>query len=34
VNQNPLSKAKEVRSVMLRDPDGIGVQIGHLKYQL
>ena len=34
VGQNPLSKAKEVRSVMLRDPDGIAVQIGHVKYQL
>ena len=33
-NQNQFSKAAEVRSVMLRDPDGISVQLGSVKYQL
>jgi catechol 2,3-dioxygenase-like lactoylglutathione lyase family enzyme len=33
-NQNPLSKAAEVRSVMLKDPNGISVQLGSVKYQL
>jgi catechol 2,3-dioxygenase-like lactoylglutathione lyase family enzyme len=33
-NQNQFSKAAEVRSVMLKDPDGIGVQLGSVKYQL
>jgi catechol 2,3-dioxygenase-like lactoylglutathione lyase family enzyme len=33
-NANPLSKAAEVRSVMLKDPDGISVQLGSPKYQL
>lgn len=34
VNQNQNSKAAEVRSVMLKDPDGINVQLGSVKYQL
>jgi len=34
VNQNQFSKAAEVRSVMLKDPDGINVQLGSVKYQL
>jgi catechol 2,3-dioxygenase-like lactoylglutathione lyase family enzyme len=34
VNQNEVSKAAEVRSVMLKDPDGISVQLGSVKYQL
>ena len=34
VNQNRFSKAAEVRSVMLKDPDGINVQLGSVKYQL
>jgi catechol 2,3-dioxygenase-like lactoylglutathione lyase family enzyme len=33
-NQNPRSKAAEVKSVMLKDPDGIGVQLGSVRYQL
>jgi catechol 2,3-dioxygenase-like lactoylglutathione lyase family enzyme len=33
-NQNPLSKAAEIKSVMLRDPNGISVQLGSVKYQL
>ena len=33
-NQNPRSKAAEIRSVMLKDPDGISVQLGSVKYQL
>jgi hypothetical protein len=33
-NANPLSKAAEVRSVMLKDPSGISVQLGSVKYQL
>lgn len=32
-NQNPLSKAAEIRSVMLKDPNGISVQLGSVKYQ-
>jgi catechol 2,3-dioxygenase-like lactoylglutathione lyase family enzyme len=33
-NQNRFSKAAEVRSVMLKDPSGISVQLGSVKYQL
>jgi catechol 2,3-dioxygenase-like lactoylglutathione lyase family enzyme len=33
-NTNPLSKAPEVRSVLLKDPNGITVQLGSAKYQL
>ena len=33
-NQNRISKAAETRSVMLRDPNGINVQLGSVKYQL
>jgi catechol 2,3-dioxygenase-like lactoylglutathione lyase family enzyme len=33
-NTNPLSKAPEVRSVLLKDPDGVTVQLGSAKYQL
>jgi catechol 2,3-dioxygenase-like lactoylglutathione lyase family enzyme len=33
-NQNRVSKAAETRSVMLRDPNGINVQLGSVKYQL
>jgi catechol 2,3-dioxygenase-like lactoylglutathione lyase family enzyme len=33
-NQNRVSKAAETRSVMLRDPNGISVQLGSVKYQL
>ena len=33
-NQNQFSKAMEVRSVMLKDPNGISVQLGSVKYQL
>jgi catechol 2,3-dioxygenase-like lactoylglutathione lyase family enzyme len=33
-NQNPRSKAEEIRSVMLKDPNGINVQLGSVKYQL
>ncbi len=33
-NQNRISKAAETRSVMLRDPNGISVQLGSVKYQL
>ena len=33
-NQNQFSKAAEVRSVMLKDPNGISVQLGSVKYQL
>lgn len=33
-NANPLSKAAEVRSVLLKDPSGITVQLGSVKYQL
>jgi catechol 2,3-dioxygenase-like lactoylglutathione lyase family enzyme len=32
--QNQSSKAAEVRSVMLKDPNGISVQLGSVKYQL
>jgi catechol 2,3-dioxygenase-like lactoylglutathione lyase family enzyme len=34
VDRNPLSKAAEVQSVMLKDPDGINVQLGSVAYQL
>jgi len=34
LNQNPLSKAAEIRSVMLKDPSGNAVQIGSRRYQL
>jgi catechol 2,3-dioxygenase-like lactoylglutathione lyase family enzyme len=33
-NQNRFSKAAEVKSVMLKDPSGISVQLGSVKYQL
>ena len=33
-NQNQISKAKETRSVMLKDPNGIPIQLGSVKYQL
>src|SRR5262245_40813185 len=33
-NQNQFSRAAEVRSVMLKDPNGISVQLGSVKYQL
>jgi len=33
-NQNQFSKAAEIRSVMLKDPSGISVQLGSVKYQL
>lgn len=33
-SQNQVSKAAETRSVMLKDPDGISVQLGSVKYQL
>ena len=33
-NQNRFSKAAETRSVMLKDPNGISVQLGSVKYQL
>jgi catechol 2,3-dioxygenase-like lactoylglutathione lyase family enzyme len=33
-NQNRFSKAAEIKSVMLKDPDGISVQLGSVKYQL
>jgi catechol 2,3-dioxygenase-like lactoylglutathione lyase family enzyme len=33
-SQNPLSKAAEIKSVMLKDPNGINVQLGSVKYQL
>ena len=33
-NQNQFSKAAEVKSVMLKDPSGISVQLGSVKYQL
>ena len=33
-NQNQFSKAAEIRSVMLKDPNGINVQLGSVKYQL
>jgi len=32
--QNQSSRAAEVRSVMLKDPSGISVQLGSVKYQL
>jgi catechol 2,3-dioxygenase-like lactoylglutathione lyase family enzyme len=32
--QNRISKAAETRSVMLKDPSGINVQLGSVKYQL
>jgi catechol 2,3-dioxygenase-like lactoylglutathione lyase family enzyme len=32
-SQNPLSKAAEIKSVMLKDPNGISVQLGSVKYQ-
>lgn len=32
-NQNPLSKAAEIKSVMLKDPNGINVQLGSPNYQ-
>lgn len=34
LNQNPLSKAAEIRSVMLKDPSGNSVQLGSTRYQL
>jgi len=33
-SQNPLSKAAEIKSVVLKDPNGISVQLGSVKYQL
>jgi len=33
-NQNQISKARETRSVMLKDPNGISVQLGSVKYQI
>ncbi|MBM3772999.1 MAG: VOC family protein [Acidimicrobiia bacterium] len=33
-NQNRVSQAAETRSVMLKDPDGISVQLGSVRYQL
>jgi catechol 2,3-dioxygenase-like lactoylglutathione lyase family enzyme len=33
-SQNQFSKAAEVRSVMLKDPSGVSVQLGSTKYQL
>ena len=33
-SQNQFAKAAEVRSVMLKDPNGIAVQLGSVKYQL
>jgi catechol 2,3-dioxygenase-like lactoylglutathione lyase family enzyme len=33
-SQNQVSKAAETRSVMLRDPNGINVQLGSVRYQL
>jgi catechol 2,3-dioxygenase-like lactoylglutathione lyase family enzyme len=33
-NTNPLSKAPEVRSVLLKDPNGVTVQLGSATYQL
>ena len=33
-NQNRVSQAAETRSVMLKDPNGINVQLGSVKYQL
>ena len=33
-NQNRISNAAETRSVMLKDPSGISVQLGSVKYQL
>ena len=33
-NKNPISKAAETSSVMLKDPNGISVQLGSVKYQL
>ena len=33
-NQNRISNAAETRSVMLKDPNGISVQLGSVKYQL
>ena len=32
-SQNPLSKAAEIKSVVLKDPNGINVQLGSVKYQ-
>ena len=34
INQNQISKARETRSVMLKDPSGISVQLGSVKYQM
>ncbi len=33
-NQNRVSKASETRSVMVKDPNGINVQLGSVKYQI
>lgn len=33
-NQNQISKAKETKSVMLKDPNGISIQLGSVKYQI
>jgi len=33
-NQNQISKARETRSVMLKDPNGISVQLGSVTYQM
>ena len=33
-NQNQISKARETRSVMLKDPNWIPIQLGSVKYQL
>jgi catechol 2,3-dioxygenase-like lactoylglutathione lyase family enzyme len=33
-SQNQFSKAAEIRSVMLKDPNGITVQLGSVNYQL
>jgi hypothetical protein len=33
-NLNSHSKAAEIKSVMLKDPNGINVQLGSVKYQL
>jgi len=33
-SQNPLSKAAETKSVNLKDPNGISVQLGSVRYQL
>ena len=33
-NQNQISKAKETKSVMLKDPNGIAIQLGSVTYQI